>query len=271
MFAMLANQVATGGAVTNLDMPAVADANFSIRNSHYILTEQYNLLAGCSFGALITAMQGNTPHLTWVNPPQVYPANLSVTMPANVQPWDLRRAPLILPQGEEIQWGTTASGSETNTLFSWLGTPSWNMALPAGGLWRGLVATTSTITKVAGAWSADAPLVITNQLRSGTYCVVGAYCVLTGLLAFRLNFTHTPLYNGRKLLPGDLSSASYSQVPNRFGDNWLGVWGYFNTVELPLLEVYGIAAGSVTPSVLLDCIYVSQDLNALSQYANSPW
>lgn len=271
MFAMLANSLATGGAVTNADMPAAADPAFSIRNDHYILTEQYNLLGGCAFGADITALQGNTPHLTWVNPPQVYPPNLSVTVPANVQTWDLRRSPLALPQGEEIQWGTTASGSETETLFTWLGTPSWNMSVPQGGLWRGLVLCTGTVTKVAGAWSADGTLAITNQLRSGTYCVIGAYCVLTGLLAFRLNFTHQPLYNGRKLYPGDIAAASYAQIPNRFGDNWLGIWGYFNTVELPLLEVWGIASGAVTPSVLLDCVYVSQDLNALNNYANAPW
>jgi hypothetical protein len=271
MFAMLANRVATGGAVTNLDMPAAPDPAFSIRNTHYILTEQYNLLGGCAFGALITGMQSNTPHITWVNPAQVYPVNLSVTMPANVQPWDMRRAPMPLPQGEEIQWGTTASGAEQETLFTWLGTPSWNAELPQGGLWRGLVLCTSTPTGVASAWSADAPLVLGSQLRSGTYAVVGAYCILAGLLAFRLNFTHQPLYNGRKLYPGDLTSVSYAQIPNRYAPNWLGKWGYFNTVELPLLQIYAIAAGAVTPTVLLDCIYLSQDLSALSSLAAAPW
>lgn len=271
MFHIQYNDVATGGAVTNLDVPAVADPSFSTRNGHYIYSEPYKLLAIAPFGPLITALQNNTPHLTWVNPPQVYPVSLSATVPTNPAVVDLRDHPWDIPTNEEFQWGVTASGSETDKLITWIGTPSWRKDLPPGGIMRLTIPFTASMVTTARTWSPDVQLVPTNQLRGGTYAVIGASVVGAASLCFRFNFTRQPLSRNRKLYPGDLCTQTYGLIPNKFGPNWMGLLGYFNTFELPYMSVIANASATVTHNIYLDALYMSNDTSALDQFVSSPW
>lgn len=265
MFHMMANTLATGGAVTLADVPAVSDGQFSIRNGHFIFSESYRLLGAAAFGATLTALQLTAPHVAYINPHQVYPGNLSVTIPANVQVQDLRDTPFPVPQEEEISWQASDSASEQVQLFTWLGTDGWSRQLP-----RGIAVTTALFTAsyvgVANAWGADTSLVQATTLRGGTYAILGAYCQRTNGLAFRLNFTRSPMYGSRKLLPGDLCSNTYSAVPNKLGQNWLGNWGYFNTFEFPLLEMFCTAAATATATLWLQLAYMSERTDALDGY-----
>lgn len=269
MFHLFANTLTTGGAVTLTDVPAVADANFSIRNSHYIFSEPYNMLAAAFLAATGTALQSNIPHWNYVNPHQIYPGNLSLTVPANVQVADYRAWPMPMPIGEEIAWQASDSGSEQFTMFTWAGTTGWKQQRPSG-IMRTTALATCSYTSVANTWGADAVLTITSQLRSGTYIVLGAQCQRTNGLAFRLNFTRSPMYlQKRKLIPGDLCINTYSGVPNHLGPDWLGVWGAFNTVEFPLLEVFATASATATATLWLNLLYISDSLDALDGAINS--
>lgn len=268
MFHLMANTLATGGAVTLTDVPAVADGQFSTRSNHYILSEKYNLLAAGIFGATLTAFQSNIPHINYINPHQIYPANLAVTVPANPQVQDFRSLPMPLPMEEELAWQASDSASEQVDLFTWIGTPQWSMALPRG-IARTTALFTCSYTSVANAWGADAALVQGTTLRAGTYAVLGCLATRTNGMAFRLNFTRRPLYQGRKTLPGDLCTNSYSLVPNRFGPTWLGLWGVFNTFEFPLLQVFANAAATATVTLYMDLLYLSEDVRALDSLNNT--
>lgn len=268
MFHCMANTLTTGGAVTLTDMPAVADGNFSIRNGHYIFSEPYRFLALAPFGATITALQSNTPHINYINPHQVYPANLAVTVPANPQVQDFRSYPMSIPQEEEVAWQVSDSANEQTTLISWIATDGWTMQLPRG-IQRVTALFTCSYTSVANAWGADAVITQGTALRGGTYAVLGCQATRTNGIAFRLNFTRRPLYRSRKTLPGDLCANSYSLVPNRFGPNWLGLWGYFNTFEFPLLEVFANAAATATVTLYMDLLYVSERTGDLDQFVAS--
>lgn len=264
----MANTVATGGAVTLLDVPAVTDSQFSIRNGHFIFSEDYNLLAAAAFGPGISALQSNTPHVNYINPAQLYPTMLSATVPANPQPVDLRSYPLALPMNEEVAWQVSDANSEQVKLFTWIGTPGWNTQLPKG-IQRQTVLLTASVATAAYGWSADTNLTQATQLRGGVYAVVGAQCVAAATLAFRINFPRRPLYRGRKTLPGDLATQTYGNAPLRFGTPWLGLWGFFDTFELPLLEVFANAAATVTHTLYLDCIYMDNNTANLSNYLGS--
>lgn len=271
MFHIQYNKIATGGAVANLDIPAVADPSFSTRNGHYIYSEEYELLAAAPFGPTITALQNNTPHMTWINPPQIYPVSLSTTVPTNVAVCDLRENPWKMPINEEWQWGVTDGASENVTLVTWLGTPSWSRRMPPAGIQRLTIPFTASMVTTAFTWCPDVQLAPSNQLRGGTYAVIGADVIGAASQCFRFNFTRQPLSRNRKLYPGSLCTQTYGLIPNKLGQNWMGLYGYFNTFELPYISVVANASATVTHTVYLDVWYMSNSTDALDQYIAASW
>lgn len=262
MFHLMANGVATGGAVTLLDMPAATDTEFSQRNSHYIFSEDYNILAAMTTGATVTRVQSNIPHINYINPHLIYPVNPAVTIPTNVQVDDYRSYPFRLPQNEEIAWQVSDSASEQANLFTWIGTPDWNMNLPRG-IQRLTMLATASVVCTANAWSLPVTITITNTVRGGVYAILGAECVAAATLAFRINFPRRRLYMGRKTHPGSMATQTFGLIPNRLGRNWLGEWGRFHTFELPQIEAWANASATVTHTLYLDVAYLGEDMSLL--------
>lgn len=255
MFHLLAYGLATGGAVTLSDMAAATDGEFSQRNNHIIFSEDYNLLAQYSSGATITRMQTNVPHINYLNPHVFYPLNLSLTVPTNPAVPDYRAYPIKLPQNEEIAIQVSDSASEQANSFLWIAPPSWNMQLPRGEQRLTIVATASVVT-VANAWSGFSNITLASTLRGGVYAVNGIACIAAATLAFRINFPRRKMYNGRKLIPGDLATQTFGLIPNKFGMSWLGEWGRFNTFELPTIQAYANASATVTHTLFIDVSYL---------------
>src|SRR5207248_2273334 len=109
-----------------------------------------------------------------------------------------------------------------------------------------------------------------NLLKGGTYCIINAYVFAANALAFRLNFVRAPLYkNQRKLFPGDLVQNAYGNYPNVLGDDWMGPFGYFDTFELPLIEILATAnVASATYTMIIDMVYVSENMLAQQPYSS---
>lgn len=264
MFHVLAYGLATGGAVTLSDMTAATDQDFSQRNSHYILSEDYRLLAAFVTGATVTRVQSNIPHINYINPHVVYPINPSLTVAANPQPDDYREYPIVLPQNEELAFQVSDSASEQANLFLWIGTPEWNRQIPRGIQRFTAIATASVVT-TANAWSAPVTIAFTNTLRGGVYAIVGAECVAAATLVFRINFPRRKLYMGRKTRPGSLATQTFGNAPQRFGRAWLGEWGRFNTFELPQIEAWANASATVTHTLYLDLVYLGDGSGLFDQ------
>ena len=97
------SQAAAGTNQTNLDMAAISDPDFSIRNSHYIFTESYRLLGILPVGASLTRGRIQVPTINAIGEMALWGANRSASVPSNPQ-WDnFYNMPLQLPMNEELQ------------------------------------------------------------------------------------------------------------------------------------------------------------------------
>lgn len=250
------------GTLTQL--PAIPDTNFSIRNNNWIFTEPYELCAATALGATMVANQIFDATLNAINIPQIWPINGTVAVPNNPQVMDMRRAPIQLPMNEEIQWqcANSAGGAEPDIALIWIrpaGAGGMSYPVQPGSLQNPRVMAVFTVTLVltVGVWSPFITLSFTNPLKGGAYQVNGLELICANGVAYKMNFVKAPLYMGRKIFPGSLTSAGYEAVPLRFGPTWMDGLGRFNNFELPQISVLaGVTTGSTTYTGYADLTYL---------------
>jgi hypothetical protein len=272
-FTTLAYTLATGGAVTDSDMTAVSDAEISQRNSHYIFTEDYKLLAAAFFGATATRLNMQPPTWNAITRFNVWPPNRAVTVPSNPQLdwWDTYPAPI--PQNEEFTLKVSDTANEQVTAFLWLGSGgNWNRNLPAGKPPVPIFECRLNFTTpalVANAWSGLTTPTFEQSLRGGTYAVVGMEGQGAGILAARLVFPRAPMYKQRKMRPGFLMSQALGDVPMRHGiyDQFsFGEYGRFSTFEPPQIEYFANAAGAVAVEHRMWLVWLSDSMDVQYNY-----
>lgn len=247
------------------DSPAVVDNQFSTRNNHFIFTEQYDLVGATALGATLTAAQIDTPTIDAFNPLQIYPTIAAgIVPPANPNVMDLRNSPIKVPLNEEVQCKLAggAGGAEPDYGLIFLrasGAGAQDYAIMPATLAnpRFLAIGTATIVETAGVWSPFANMNFTNPLRGGAYQLNGLIMVCAHAIAYQVNFVKLPLYQGRKLFPGNLVENAYGNQILRFGPNWLGGLGRFNNFELPQIRVLASTTeASATYTFYADLTYL---------------
>lgn len=271
-FHLAAYTQATGGAVVDTGSTAATDSELSQRNSHYILTEDYRLLATCHVGATITRANITAPSWNAVGKVNSWPINRSVAIssPPRIDSW--LNYPLPLPQNEEISVNITDSASEQATSFLWLGSNNWNQNLPRG---KGplpimeirLNFTAASITQ--NLWSGLQSVTFEQSLRGGTYSIVGCECFAANVLACRLVFPRAPMYQGRKLRPGFLCQQALGDLPAApFPDNPLvwGEYGRFSTFEPPQVEFWINTTGTPAIEMRWWVVWLTDDMNVTYGY-----
>lgn len=264
--------LATGGAVVDTDMSAVADAEFSRRNNHYILTEDYNLGAAVAMGATITRARLNVPTFNAITLFNIWPVMLSsakVLSPPRVA-W-LWPNPPRLPQNEELAIAVTDGASENAMAFLFPFTPGHTRNVPPN---VALIPArfTAAVTQAANAWSAPVVLSMEQSLRGGTYSIVGCEVVCVNSALFRLIFPRSRLYKGRRLRPGFLCTDVIGDQPDlrmHLDPMYMGEWGRFHSFELPQIEVYGAAAAAgVTVEGRVWLAYLGESESPLDQWVS---
>jgi hypothetical protein len=109
---------------------------------------------------------------------------------------------------------------------------------------------TAAITGVVGSWASGA-ITLDQNLPAGIYEIQGLDMFGTNLLVGRL------IFPGGGLRPGAPARNAVSNVPNDlFTGGKLGVYGQFDTVALPQLEIFVEAANSAQ-EVYMDIVKVS--------------
>lgn len=272
MFHLLPYYASQTAGASLADMNAIVDPSFSQRNNHFIFTEDYQIDAISAWGASLTRVQIVDATFTAINVPQIYPVNLAVSPPNNPIVQDMRQWPIGMPLNEEIAIQSSNNASiyaDPEFVLMWISPKGMGKEVPMpqgpyGNYGRVRALASITAATTLGAWSNDVALTLNQQLKGGTYCIAGAYVICANALAFRINFLRAPLYKGsRKLYPGGLCEAAYGNFPLMYGDQWMGPFGYFDTFELPQIALLGNAtAGSATYTVILDLIYMSQNMLA---------
>lgn len=256
------------GAVAN-DLIANVDAEFSQRNSHYLFSEQYQLLGISLFGN--NTVEGNILCPTWnaVTKFNVNPLNASsiALSPPRMDFWT--HYPPPFPMNEEIQLQAqtnAASDSFPLTAVLLIGPQGqWSPKLPTGmppvPCFEMRASCTPTLN--SNAYSTLVPLAFEQSLRGGSYAVVGMEMVGTGLLAGRLVFPQAPIINKRRMRPGCIASNAFGDqtlAVGTIGPFWLGEYGRFSTAELPQFEALGLGTGTPTVSVLLRLVWLSESV-----------
>jgi hypothetical protein len=247
------------------DGVAVNDTQFSIRNNHYIFTEDYDIVAATALGASLTAAQLDTPTIDAFNPLQVYPVNAAaLTFAANPNIMDLRNSPIKMPQNEELKFQIAggAGGAEADFGIVWLraagpGAQDYPIrpSTRENPRFNAIFTVSQTIT--IGTWSPFAAMTFTNQLRGGAYQVNGLWLVCAKAALYRINFVKMPMYQGRKIFPANPCDTTYGNQIMRFGGNWLGGLGRFNNFELPQLSTFGtVTTGAATYTGYADLTYL---------------
>lgn len=240
--------------VANGDATAATDPELTQRNSHYLLTERYRVLAVYAAGPTMTRANIIAPLWNQITKFNIWPVNRSANIPSPPQlDWWLLKPP-PLPQNEEIQVQVTntAGVADQNTVFLWLAPDNWTANLPAGRdplpvFEARLTMTTAALT--ANAWSGLGTPTFEQSLRSGTYAIVGAVFQATNLMMARFVFPRAPTYRNRKLRPGYLATNAIGDLELQVLPENKFVWGEagrFSTVELPQLEFWSNTAGAAT-------------------------
>lgn len=254
---LLMYEEALGVAAADSDLDAVPDAEISNRNSHFILSEQFNLIAIYYMAASATRARLNVPTLNAIARHQIWPVDRSATVIADPSVPDLRDYPIALPLNEEIAVegsNDLGAATENSTCFLFIAPPNWTRNLPRG-LARVQVRATGAVAGVAQSWSLLGNLTFAENLRGGWYSIIGANCFDAGTLALRFVFPKPEIHQGRKLRPGIICQETIGNKPWPLNRGGLGVLGSFHSFEPPQIEIYANATAASTQEIRLDLVY----------------
>lgn len=259
-----------------IDLAANVDGEISQRNSHYLFSEQYNLLAATAVGNTITEANLLSPTLNAITKFNINPVSVGTTQPSPPRVDYYTHHPIPLPMNEELQFTVNASGNDTvaGVGFLVIGTDGWKRGKIPQGISPLPVFTmrfSCTPTMNSRNWSTLVNPTFEQSLRGGTYAVVGMETQGTNLLAARIVFPQSPMYQGRRLRPGWLSNNAYGDVTAVVGDIgpfFLGTWGQFTTAELPFIECLGTGSATAAVQGWLRLVRLSESIQV--NYANSP-
>lgn len=220
-----------------VDVPAITDQIFSTRNNHYTPGEDLQLIAAAGLGDELIRVINNSARVRAINPPILMPITNAALWTSNPQINDFRNFPFLIKNSEELIWqAVNAVAGPTDTwVLNWVRrafTPA-----PRGEIYtlRG----TSTTAAVDSAWTLINPT-WDFQLPQGVYAVIGGAYYAAGSIAFRV------VFDGQLYRPGGIGEAVEGDMP-WYGqlNGELGLWGTFDTVTLPQVEVLCNAATAV--------------------------
>lgn len=249
----------------NVDMTAVADPVFSQRSGHFILSEQYNLIAAAHLAASALRSRFNVPSWNAFARGQIWPVNRSATPPSYPRLADYRNPPMPLPLNEELaieESNNLGAATEETTVTLWVATPDWPQVpqrvqwSQGSNQWQGIVRATAAVARTTASWSGLGPITFAENLRGGRYEITGAWCFDVNIRAFRLFFPRAPVVSGRIMRPGALATNAVGNLEHPWQNDQMGSWGTFHSFEPPQLEVYADAAGASTQELRLELSYL---------------
>lgn len=231
---------------TNSAVAAVQDQILTRTTSNnFILPRPGRLRMMYSAGASILRARVNTPSLRYVGLPFVGPVNtaLVVPSPSNLTDWGELGPPI--PTADEVSVEHSLGGAAPENEFSLVWFSFGPPKIVGGPVYR--IRFTASITCSAGTW-VNGSMTPDQTLPAGTYSVVGMTANGTNLAAARLVFA-----NGG-FRPGCLTMNAVNSIPQKvFTDGSLGQYGVFDSVNIPTLDAFSVAA-CTSQEVYLDIV-----------------
>lgn len=272
-FHTLAYTAALGVNAVDSPVLAVPDDEFSQRNSHYILSEDYWL--GWAHYVALSALRArlNIPTINAIARHQIWPIPRSATVEDNPRVADYRDYPIDLPRNEEIAIEASnnlGAATEISTMAIWIIPQGWNRNIPRGTQ-RLTIRATGSLAGVAQLWSGLGNLTFAENLRGGWYSIVGVQMFCANALLGRLVFPRGPFGSGgRKFRPGFLATNAIGNMPWAPQMGQVGEYGRFHTFEPPQFQQFSIATGASVQEFWLDCVYLGPgDANSMPMMGGS--
>jgi hypothetical protein len=230
-------------ASVNVALAGVNDAALTRdASSNFLAPGGMRIRLGATGGVNISRSRINTASLREVALPYIAPVNNGLTVPTPPNLADFGDYGPTPRAADSISIETTHSDAATQVMYALLWMIFGRKEPTPGREYR--TRFTGAITAVAGTWVSGA-MTLDQVLPAGIYQVVGMDVFGTNLLAARLAFV------GGGWRPGVLARPTVSGVPHPiFTDGRLGVFGEFNSVAMPQLEIYAEAANSVQEGYL---------------------
>lgn len=248
MLHMLAYSKSTD-ATADVDITPVQDDIIAIQNSHFLPQKDVKVLAAVAIATTLARAKIVTPALRQLSPPFIRPiitANLPITIPGVA---DYRDCPLTLKGLEEvaIQATQTAAGPTQCNIGLQIDTGSTPPS-PQGQCitMRG----TATTTLVANSWTS---LTVTwaDTLPVGRYACVGLQVKGATAILARL------IFDGQIERPGCVAQTLLADNGHpMFRKGGMGVWGYFTSNQMPIVQVLANVADT-SQEIYLDFIRVA--------------
>ena len=237
----------TAGVLT--EVAALPDQHITTDGDDILVPEWApNLVAVCAIGVTLTQAQVSSPSLRQRTLLDVNPLN-DAAEPLGAEAWDPRfTRPIRLEPGEGLRAlvAEEAAGAERETVLVWL--EGEREEIPAGEIET--IRCTATATLTPYKWSL-ATLTLSQQLRAGTYAIVGMRAEFAGALAARL------VIPGSAYRPGVLAYDDVSdRAPPEFEPGVIGVYGTFDHRFIPQVEFLSVSADT-SEVVYLDVIRIA--------------
>ncbi|MDD4390991.1 MAG: hypothetical protein PHW03_09410 [Eubacteriales bacterium] len=239
----------TSGALAELD--AVVDQSLTTKGTDIIVPDFADKIFGLHVkGATVALGQITSPSLRKKSLLDVGKLDVGMVTTDNFMFNSHWKNPITLTPGEALRAyvANTAGAPETDYVFVALG----DEVKPVEGDVQTIRCnTTLSAGAPAGIWNQCADLSISQQLDAGDYNLVGLRVMGTGAFAGRV------IIPGSAYRPGCLAVQSVNQIDAegaRRGES--GVWGTFNSIYPPQIEVIGTGLGTAF-TVYLDLVKVS--------------
>lgn len=244
-FHIAAYRGSVGAGLSDVDIAAVQDSQMTIANNHFVLPRKSNLLFAFGLGTNLSRLLLNTPKMRYVGLPSLVPINSGATVPSPVNVVDLSMKYVNLDTIDEIAVQASSADAGAQTMNAVVGFGFTFRDVPSQPTYR--IRATATITQVAGSW-VNGAMTLSQSLPNGRYHVVGMDCVAANGIAARL------VFSGGGFRPGCLCRNATSSIQHpMFTDNRLGIYGSFDSINLPTMDIFANGAGA-TQEIFLDLI-----------------
>lgn len=224
----------------------VVDPTVTINGNNLLVPDKINnLFAAAGFttaGTAATKGQLQSPSLREMFFPSLTPLPVAATLDTFAHVYELFDNPIPLVTNEGLNYqqnATNSTSSGQSGAIVWLSDGARSQSMKSKIY---TMRATASIQQAVNAWTNGA-LTFDQTLPVGNYDIVGMRAEAAGLLAARLVFIGQSAIT-RPGCPGNADDTKTDMVEFRYGK--LGVWGTFNSLTPPSIDVLGGTASAQT-------------------------
>lgn len=237
--------LAVGGAAQDysaglVTVPIISDILMRQNSNILQLSDDWTLFAARLAGTGLTRFRISSAQSRIRGYPNLQPFGATVLGGDLPTVADLRDNPISLHNGENVTLQATNGGAQTTLGCLWLTRDTLNTSINMAGLrW---ISFTSAVTSVANAWSNAGNVVLDDDIEAGNYNVYGLKVSEATTYFARL------IFKNQVERPGCLAVQAQTQRSSELTNGGVGLFGQFQSITPPFIEVVANASAAITPA-----------------------